>query len=130
MPVATLTNEPGTSEAEMRAYLREMDNGQLVAQELTNKGAMHAVRFILEATGDARQVAERMRIDLRWQAMIVSEECARRGFVVVAENFGLPNLRKDHLPAGNADRRQGSVLVVRRLATRDRDPACVRDTRC
>jgi len=74
------------SEAEIRAYLRGLDDGGLIAQEMTQKGAMHAIRFILQTPGDARELAKQMRDNLRWHAMIISEECARRGLPVVAEN--------------------------------------------
>jgi hypothetical protein len=81
-----IENVAGKSEAEIRAFLRDLDDGGLLAQEVTQKGAMHAVRFILESEGDARELAEQMRESLRWHAMIISEECARRGLPVVAEN--------------------------------------------
>lgn len=81
-----IKNVAGQSEAEIRAHLRSVDDGNLIAQEMTQKGAMHAVRFILETPGDARELAEQMRDSLRWYAMIISEECARRGLPVVAEN--------------------------------------------
>lgn len=81
-----IENIADRSEAEIRAYFRGLDDGGLIAQEMTQKGAMHAVRFILDTPGDARELAEQMRESLRWHAMIISEECARRGLPVVAEN--------------------------------------------
>jgi len=84
--VSDIVNWSGKSEGELRAYFRGLDNGNLLAQELTQKGAMHAVRFILEQNDDARAIAVEMRESLRWHAMLISEECARRGLTVVAEN--------------------------------------------
>lgn len=73
----------------LRAELRGMDNGQVIAQELVQKGAMHAVRFLLEEMergGDFKAVLLKMRQSLREHAMVVSEECARRHLPVVHEN--------------------------------------------
>lgn len=84
MPI--IENGAGQSEEEVRAFLRGLDDGNLLGQELVQKGSMHAIRFILETPGDARKLAEQMRESLRWHAMLISEECARRGLPVVAEN--------------------------------------------
>lgn len=81
-----IENIAGRSEDEIRACLRDLDDDVLILQEMTQKGAMHAVRFILDTPGDARELAEQMRESLRWHAMIISEECARRGLPVVSEN--------------------------------------------
>ena len=82
----SIENAGFKSETELIAHLRTLDDGNLIAQEMCQKGAMHAVRFILENQGDARELAEQMRDSLRWHGMIISEEMARRGLSVIAEN--------------------------------------------
>jgi hypothetical protein len=74
---------------ELRAELRKMDDGGVLAQELVQKGAMHAVRFLSEELAggsDMAGILKQMRESLRQSAMVVSEECARRGLPVIREN--------------------------------------------
>jgi hypothetical protein len=63
---------------ELRKVLRELDAPGLVAQELVNKGAMHALNR-LERIGCTPQNLAAMQASLREAAAVVTQEARRRG---------------------------------------------------
>lgn len=75
-----IENWGGKSDTERRAFLRQLDDGGLLAQELVQKGAMHVVEFLLSNPGTNLQ---ELRQSLATHAMTISEECGRRGLPIV-----------------------------------------------
>lgn len=80
---APIENFAGKSETEYRLFMRSLDDGGLLAQELIQKGAMHVVEFLLSAPGNTYDNLKKVKQSLAWHAMIISEECGRRGLPVV-----------------------------------------------
>ncbi|MCD6674870.1 MAG: hypothetical protein LT106_18710 [Burkholderiaceae bacterium] len=72
--MATIEN----SAVDIAAQLRDLDDQQLIAQELVQQGAVHAVSFLL-AHGCTKAVAEDMLESLRGNAAAIRAEIGRRG---------------------------------------------------
>lgn len=70
-------NEAGQAPA-MAAMFRAMPDAQLLAQDLVQQGAIHAVSFLLQH-GCSEQTAIEMLASLRESAGLVREEARRRG---------------------------------------------------
>lgn len=60
------------------ALYRDMPDEMLVAQNLVQQGAVHAIRFLLQ-NGRTEDTATQMLASLRENARLIREEAARRG---------------------------------------------------
>lgn len=74
--MATIENEPDKSG--LPDQLQAMDDSQLMAQDLVQQGAIHAVSFLL-SNGCTEAAATEMLASLRANAAAVREEARRRG---------------------------------------------------
>jgi hypothetical protein len=61
-----------------KVRLCELTDGEIMAQELCQKGAMHAVQFILR-TGVNEERIRAILEGLAQQAQLITAECRRRG---------------------------------------------------
>lgn len=73
-----IDNEGVVSPEAFRAEIRAMPDAQLMAQDLVQQGAVHAVSFLLNH-GCSEQAAIDMLASLRENARLIREEAARRG---------------------------------------------------
>lgn len=78
--MATIKNKGFTKTEEFIRELRTMDDSQLVAQQLIQQGAVHAVAWLLRH-GPNEQTATSMLASLRENMGLVREEANRRGLV-------------------------------------------------
>lgn len=75
--MAAITNL-GVSLEQQRDQLRSLERGELIAQEITQQGAIHAVSFLLK-NGCGEAQATEMLASLREYASVIRAEFARRG---------------------------------------------------
>lgn len=73
-----IDNEGAVSPAAFKAEIRSMPDSQLIAQDLVQQGAVHAVSFLMRH-GCTEQAAADMLASLRENARLIREEAARRG---------------------------------------------------
>lgn len=73
--MATIEN---TTPSDLARSLRAMDDGQLLAQNFVQQGAVHAVSFLL-AHGCKEETATDMLASLRSNAAAIRAEAKRRG---------------------------------------------------
>ena len=84
--IPPIENMAAQGEDAFRDFLRGLDDGCLLGQELCQKGAMHAIRFLLDQrAGKIYSTAKAMEADLARCAMMISEECASRGLPIIQE---------------------------------------------
>lgn len=74
--MADIENE--TSRDQFLAGIRAMDDSELMAQELVQQGAIHAISTLL-ANGCTEELAGQMLASLRENAASIRHEVARRG---------------------------------------------------
>lgn len=74
--MATIENK--TDKSDLPAQLQAMGDSQLMAQDLVQQGAIHAVSFLL-ANGCSEATATEMLASLRSNAAAVRAEARRRG---------------------------------------------------
>lgn len=80
--MATLTNMRHAMPAHVERDMRTMDDATLQAQELVQKGAIHALRELV-AMGISQENVNAMLDSLEKLGRIVSAEVKRRGLAVV-----------------------------------------------
>jgi len=80
--MAHIENASYMSQAQMRALLAELPNHLLQAQELTQKGALHALQE-LDRRGCSQTTLDDMARGCRTLGALISAECKRRGLTVV-----------------------------------------------
>lgn len=61
-----------------RTLFKDMDEAQLLAQDLVQQGAVHAISFLL-SNGCNEETATAMLASLRENARLIREEAQRRG---------------------------------------------------
>lgn len=76
--MATIENEGRVSPAAFRAQIGDMPDEVLLAQNLVQQGAVHAVSWLL-ANGCTEDTAADMLASLRENARLIREEARRRG---------------------------------------------------
>lgn len=76
--MATIENEGRVSPAAFRAQIADMPDEVLLAQNLVQQGAVHAVSWLL-ANGCTEGTAADMLASLRENARLIREEARRRG---------------------------------------------------
>lgn len=76
--MATIENEGVGGPAKFRAEIQSMSDQQLIAQDLVQQGAVHAVSFLLKH-GCTKHTARAMLESLQENARLVRDEAARRG---------------------------------------------------
>lgn len=70
-----------------KTRLKTMIDGELIGQELVQKGAMHAVQTLLRI-GVTEENAKAMLESLSQYGQVISAECRRRGLPVVEHPSG------------------------------------------
>lgn len=80
--MAVIVNEPQTPE-EFAAMLRAMDESALTAQQLCQRGALHAIETLI-AQGCTPAMAEEMRQSLAGCLMQIHEVANERGIQLVS----------------------------------------------
>lgn len=73
-----IDNEGAVSPAAFKAQIASMPDSQLLAQDLVQQGAIHAVSFLLKH-GCTEATAADMLASLRENARLIREEATRRG---------------------------------------------------
>lgn len=76
--MASIENLGETTHANFREQIRRMEDVQLVAQDLVQQGAIHAMSFLLKR-GATEETAGNILASLRENARLVREEAERRG---------------------------------------------------
>jgi hypothetical protein len=76
------------TQAEYKAELLKMQDGEVLAQELCQKGAMHVVQFLLRGGDLSEGYLRRVLEGLGNQAQWISAECKRRGLPSVDDPRG------------------------------------------
>ncbi len=66
-------------EGDYSAYLSDMDESVLVAQQITQKGAIHAIEFLIQH-GCTREIADDMLSSLRANMAAISAVAQSKGF--------------------------------------------------
>ncbi len=83
--MATLENKGFISSGEFAAEIQKMGDGSLVAQQLAQQGAIHAVGYLLKH-GCTPALAEKMLVSLRQSMQVVRAEAKRRGTCLFEED--------------------------------------------
>jgi hypothetical protein len=76
-----ILNGAGMTPGELTARLKGLDDSELIAQELVQKGALHA----LETLRARRLPLDQMIESVERYARLISDECRRRGVAVADE---------------------------------------------
>lgn len=76
--MATIENSGRVSPADFRREIGSMPDEQLLAQNLVQQGAVHAVSWLM-ANGCTEENATAMLASLRTNAQLIREEARRRG---------------------------------------------------
>lgn len=82
-----IENAGGQSVATIRAKLRELEKGELMATEIAQKAAMHALATLLRI-GVTAANAQAMLDSLGRIASVVAEESKRRGLPITDDPRG------------------------------------------
>lgn len=76
------------SQAEYRRELAKMADGALVGTEISQKGAMHVLKFVLENGPVTEHLVRDVLEGLQRQAQWITAECKRRGLPSVDNPTG------------------------------------------
>lgn len=76
--IEIIEDEHGEGKPRFSAEISAMDDGALVAQDLTQQGAIHAIAFLLKE-GCTESNAANMLASLRANASLIRDEAHRRG---------------------------------------------------
>jgi hypothetical protein len=82
-----ITNLAHVTPDELRKQLKAMDNGELLAQEITQKAAIHAINMLLRV-GCTESKAREMLRSLETFGQHISAECVERGIGTVDHPSG------------------------------------------
>ena len=85
--MAQITNMRGMSRADLERHVKTMHDGELQAQELVQKGAMHALTQ-LKLNGISAANVEDMLRSLSSMAVIISIEVRKRGLLSIDHPAG------------------------------------------
>jgi len=83
--MASIENKGFVSSAVFIAEIQKMSNGSLVAQQLTQQGAIHATSYLLMhgcTPAAAEKILESLRVNMRH----VRDEARRRGICLFEED--------------------------------------------
>jgi rubrerythrin len=76
------------SQAEYRRELAKMADGSVMAQEISQKGAMHVLKFVLANEPVTERRVRDVLEGLQRQAQWITAECKRRGLPCVDNPTG------------------------------------------